>query len=112
MERTGWSDRRNIFSGFARACASHISSELTTPSARNKVATRLLIDRAATPPLRGGECPSLLIYVALVERRALARNETCVLNDSAKFRIVCSISGSGGTNDIFLDHDASHVIDA
>jgi hypothetical protein len=32
-----------------------IVAELTTPSARNKVASRLLIDRAATPPLRGGE---------------------------------------------------------
>ena len=32
-----------------------IGAELTTPSARNKVASRFLIDRAATPPLRGGE---------------------------------------------------------
>src|SRR5207244_11519418 len=30
-------------------------AELTTPSARNKVASRLLIDRAATPPFQGGE---------------------------------------------------------
>jgi hypothetical protein len=36
--------------------AKYIGSELTTPSARNKVASRLLVDRAATPPLRGGEC--------------------------------------------------------
>ena len=36
--------------------AKYIGSELTTPSARNKVASRLLIDRASTPPLRGGEC--------------------------------------------------------
>src|SRR6266850_3981258 len=28
------------------------------PSARNKVASRFLMDRAATPPLRGGECCS------------------------------------------------------
>ena len=35
-----------------------IGAELTTPSARKKVASRLLIDRAATPPLRGGECCS------------------------------------------------------
>ena len=47
--------------------AKYIGSEMTTldasryrarasrPSARNKVASRLLIDRAATPPLRGGE---------------------------------------------------------
>ena len=34
------------------------ASELTTPSPRNKVASRLLIDRAATPPLRGGNIPS------------------------------------------------------
>ncbi len=46
LERTGWSVRSNS-SGFA---------DLTTPSARNKVASRLLIDRASTPPLRGGEC--------------------------------------------------------
>src|SRR5262249_25772449 len=32
-----------------------IGAELTTPSARNKVASRLPIDRASTPPLRGGE---------------------------------------------------------
>src|SRR5947208_12661488 len=32
-----------------------IRAKLTTPSARNKVASRLLINRASTPPLRGGE---------------------------------------------------------
>src|SRR5213593_3206815 len=31
-------------------------AELTTPSAREKVASQLLVDRAATPPLRGGDC--------------------------------------------------------
>src|SRR3989441_9999662 len=36
------------------------SAELTIASARNKVASRLLIDRAATPPLRGGECFSFI----------------------------------------------------
>ncbi len=28
---------------------------LTTPSARTRVASRYFLDRAATPPLRGGE---------------------------------------------------------
>src|SRR5713226_2770910 len=41
-----------------RPAKSQMGAELTTPSARNKVASRLLIDRAATPPLRGGECCS------------------------------------------------------
>src|ERR1051326_2271782 len=36
-----------------------IRAELTTPSARKKVASRHLIGRAATPPLRGGECWSM-----------------------------------------------------
>ena len=36
-----------------------IGAELTTPSARNKVASRFLIDRAASPPLRGGESRAL-----------------------------------------------------
>jgi hypothetical protein len=38
-----------------RPAKTHIAAELTTPSARNRVASRLLFDRAATPPLRGGE---------------------------------------------------------
>ncbi len=29
---------------------------LTTPSARNKVASRYFLDRASTPPFQGGEC--------------------------------------------------------
>jgi hypothetical protein len=32
-----------------------IVAKLTTPSVRNKVASRFLIDRTSTPPLRGGE---------------------------------------------------------
>src|SRR5690349_779423 len=43
-ERTGWSDRQNF--EFRRA---------DYPVCMNKVAARLLIDRAASPPLRGGE---------------------------------------------------------
>jgi len=31
-------------------------AELTTPSARTKVASRHFLDRAATPPFQGGEC--------------------------------------------------------
>ena len=46
LERTGWSVRRNPTN----------RSDLTTPSARNKVALRLLIDRASALPLRGGGC--------------------------------------------------------
>src|SRR5260370_22992204 len=38
----------------------HIFAGLTTPSARNSVASRLLIDRAATPPLRSEEHTSEL----------------------------------------------------
>ena len=40
----------------ARPAKLYVLAELTTPSARNKVASRLLVNRAATPPLRGGEC--------------------------------------------------------
>jgi hypothetical protein len=32
------------------------SASLTTPSARTKVASQYFLDRAATPPLQGGEC--------------------------------------------------------
>ena len=35
--------------------ASRYRARASRPSALNKVASRLLIDRAATPPLRGGE---------------------------------------------------------
>src|SRR5207249_12072201 len=35
---------------------------LTTPSARTKVASRYFLDRAATPPLRGGEWRSIPIH--------------------------------------------------
>src|ERR1700751_2895718 len=45
-------DRRLFAPGFLHV----FSRKLTTPSARNKVASRLLINRASTPPLRGGEC--------------------------------------------------------
>jgi len=41
--------------GVVRPAKHCIGAELTTPSARNKVASRLLIDRAATPPFQGGE---------------------------------------------------------
>jgi hypothetical protein len=53
--------------GVVRPAKPYIGAELTTikasryrarasrPSARNKVASRLIIDRAASPPLRGGE---------------------------------------------------------
>src|SRR5712692_5901014 len=42
--------------GVVRAAKTCSGAELTTPSARNKVVPRLLIDRASTLPLRGGEC--------------------------------------------------------
>src|SRR5712671_3911927 len=68
LERTGWSDRRNVLGdGALSRLRFRIDAEPTTlkasryrarasrPSARNKVASRLLIDRAASPPLRGGK---------------------------------------------------------
>ena len=53
-----------------------------------------------------------LIHIAFVQRRALARNEAGILNDAAKFGVICAISGAGSADDVFFDHDAAHVIDA
>jgi len=36
--------------------------------------------------------------------------ETRILDDAAELAIVGSVPGTGGTDDIFLNHDAAHVI--
>ena len=43
--------------------------ELTTPSVRNKAASRLFFERTATPPFQGGECAVVfeLIHYRILE---------------------------------------------
>src|SRR5712671_5988817 len=74
----------------------------------------------ATPPVPGGEffLPLLhfihtvsgLIHVPFVEAGALTGDEPGVLDDAAKLGVICAISSTGGTDDIFFDHDAAHVV--
>jgi hypothetical protein len=47
--------RPEDFAELTTLAASRYRARASRPSARNKVASRLLFDRAATPPFQGGE---------------------------------------------------------
>jgi hypothetical protein len=79
LEKEGWlrhqtGCREATFQGAdgvvrpAKAFRPEDFAELTTPSVRNKVASRLFFDRTATPPFQGGEC---VVVFELIHYRIL-----------------------------------------